>query len=499
MAKIYHNKRINKVIIKNKSNQKKLNSKKRKLISPKTKSILLRKKLKKRISSNISTSINNNNNDNNRYNNYLNYSNIYNNNNYKDDIYYVMRCYECSFIPLVKIKYSQINIIQNNETFSENNDKYAMVQLYCSKGHNITTTLKKYLINCKINHNFLSLCGECHESKSNELFNFSYCKICKKTLCIKCSENHNHIYTNKNENIFTNIENLPQDEENIRNSNIIKKKNLISIYELDFYCLNHKKEFFYFCKDCNSNLCKDCEINHNKIHKKIILNDIKLNEEEIKNIEYNIDLGKKRIVLFDIKILSFIQTLTQLVKIHQQLLSLYNFFITIYKDQISFSEVLLSIYKDAASINKFNFQIIQNVRNLKFNIRGIPIKNSNDFSTNIKSLTSYLTNNKNFLLLDIKNYYSNKKIVKARIRAAAKRIRSKIYINSLKINNNIDNNDKNEENKNINNNTEEKKVQLKDNKDNINDLRNNKNNNDLENNINHKESKEEENKNINNN
>ena len=494
MAKFYHNKRINKDLIKNKSNQNELHFKKRRIISSKSKTVLLRKKLKKSFKAkNISTSLINNNNENILYNNYLNYSNIYNNNNFKDDICYVMRCYECSFIPLVKIKYSQINIIQNNETFSENNDKYAMVQLCCSKGHNITTTLKKYLINCKINHNFLSLCGECHESKSNELFNFSYCKICKKTLCVKCSESHTH--TNKNENMFTNL-NQPQDDGAIQNTNSSKNKNLIAIYEIDFYCLNHKKEFIYFCKECNSNLCKECEINHNKLHKKILLNDIKLNEEEIKSIEYNIDLSKKRMILFDIKILSFIQTLTQLEKIHQQLLSLYNFFITIYKDQISFSEVLLSIYKDAASINKFNFQIIQNVRNLKFNIRGIPIKNSYDFSTNIKSLTSYLTNNKNFLLLDIKNYYSNKKIVKARIRAAAKRIRSKIYLNSLKIHNNTDNNEKKEKNEEGKN--EEKNKNLK---DNLNDIGNNKSNieNKNVNVITYKEQKEEEKKIFNNN
>ena len=86
------------------------------------------------------------------------------------------------------------------------------------------------------------------------------------------------------------------------------------------------------------------------------------------------------------------------------------------------------------SRNEYNFQIIQNTRNLKFNIRGIPIKNKYDFTTNIKSLTSFLTNSKNFLLLDVKNYYTNKRIIKARIRASAKRIRSKINLNNLKTN-----------------------------------------------------------------
>ena len=110
-------------------------------------------------------------------------------------------------------------------------------------------------------------------------------------------------------------------------------------------------------------------------------------------------------------------------------MNLYNEFISVYKEQISFSEMILLIHKNASNNDKYNYQIIQNVRNLKFNIRGIPIKNSYDFTTNIKSLTSYLTNNKNYLLMDIKNYYNSKKILKVRVRAAAKRIRSKIYLN----------------------------------------------------------------------
>ena len=429
MVKIYHNKRIKNDLIKNK--QIKNTNSKLKLKSSKFKNISFSKKFKKIFRHKKLSCHSINNNENQPCNNIFNYPNYYNNDILKNDKYYVMRCYDCSFIPLIKIKYSQINLIQNKDIFLENNDKYAMVQLFCCKGHDITTTLKQYLMSCKINHNFLSLCGECHESKSNEFFNFSFCKICKKTLCIKCSENHEH------NNKKINISDIPQNEENIINIDNQKSKNLISINEIDFHCKKHKKEFIQFCKDCNSNLCDECKNEHNISHKKIELRDIKLSEDEINSIEYNIDLAKKRIILFNIKILKFIQSLLNLEKIHQQLLNLYNFFISIYIDQLSFAEILLSIYKDALSINKFNFQVIQNVRNLKFNIRGIPIKNSYDFSTNIKALTSYLTNNKNFLLLDIKNYYSNKKIVKTRIRAAAKRIRTKIHL-SIKINKNDD-------------------------------------------------------------
>jgi len=149
-----------------------------------------------------------------------------------------------------------------------------------------------------------------------------------------------------------------------------------------------------------------------------------------KNKNINIDLAKKRLFLFDNKILKFIHSLYRLEKLHQQFVNLYNFFTSIYKDGISFAEVILSFYKEAKSRNKYNFQIIQNIRNLKFNIRGILMKNSYDFTTNIKILTSYLSNYKNLLLLDIKNY-TNKRIIKAGIKAAAKRIRSKINLNIL--------------------------------------------------------------------
>ena len=336
------------------------------------------------------------------------------NGNKEDENFYTMRCYDCSYIPLIKIKYSDFNILQNKEAFLEKNKEIVSVELYCSKGHLISTPLKQYLINCGINHNFISLCGQCHQNKPNEIINFSFCKNCKKTLCKECSQNHNHSQSDDNNfNIF------PE-----------KNNNLISICQLDFNCQYHNQEFFSFCKDCNINLCKECENNHVKSHKIINFDDIKLNNYEISIIQNNINLAKKRLILSDIKILKFIQSLHKLEKLYLQLLSLYNDFISIYKEQISFSQMILLIYKNASSNNKYNYQIIQNVRNLKFNLRGIPIKNSYDFTTNIKSLTSYLTNNKNYLLIDIKNYHSSKKILKARVRAAAKRIRNKIYLNN---------------------------------------------------------------------
>ena len=336
------------------------------------------------------------------------------NGNKEDENFYTMRCYDCSYIPLIKIKYSDFNILQNKEAFLEKNKEIVSVELYCSKGHLISTPLKQYLINCGINHNFISLCGQCHHNKPNEIINFSFCKNCKKTLCKECSENHNHSQSDDNNfNIF------PE-----------KNNNLISICQLDFNCQYHNQEFCSFCKDCNINLCKECENNHVKSHKIINFDEIKLSNDEISIIQNNINLAKKRLILFDIKILKFIQSLHKLEKLYLQLLSLYNDFISIYKEQISFSQMILLIYKNASSNNKYNYQIIQNVRNLKFNLRGIPIKNSYDFTTNIKSLTSYLTNNKNYLLIDIKNYHSSKKILKARVRAAAKRIRNKIYLNN---------------------------------------------------------------------
>ena len=340
----------------------------------------------------------------------------------EEEIFYAMRCYECSYIPLIKIKYSDINLLQNKESFLESHKEIVLAELLCSKGHLIITPLKQYLINCGINHNFISLCGQCHKNKPNELFNFSFCKSCKKTLCLECSENHNHQKSNCDQNLSI-VD--------------MKNNNLISICQLDFHCQYHNKEFNSFCKDCNINLCKECENNHDTTHKIVILEDIKLRENEISIILFNINLAKKRLLLFDFKILKFIQSLHKLEKLYLQLLNLYNDFKSIYKEQISFSEMVLSIYKNASKKNKYNYQIIQNVRNLKFNIRGIPIKNSSDFTTNIKSLTSYLTNSKNFLLIDIKNYHSSKKILKARVRAAAKRLRSKIYLNNKANKNNF--------------------------------------------------------------
>ena len=71
-----------------------------------------------------------------------------------------MKCYVCRLIPLIKIKYNQINFFQNKDIFLENQENFAMVECSCIKGHNIITSLKTYLIYCKIKHNFLTLCEE---------------------------------------------------------------------------------------------------------------------------------------------------------------------------------------------------------------------------------------------------------------------------------------------------------------------------------------------------
>ena len=431
MAKIFIKKRINNELFKNKSHLIKINGINSRMISSKTR-LHLRKKIKikkinKKESSSKSSNFIINNKENNNKNDNLQFLNIYNTNSCNNDFFYSLRCYACRNIPLIRINYNQINIIQNKDIFLKKNEDIAMVQCSCIKGHNIITPLKTYLIYCKIKHNFLTLCEECHKSKPYELFDISFCKECKKTLCLKCSEFHN-----KNKNCLCNS--IIKNEGDNKIEIIDKNDKLIFINELDFFCQNHNIKLCSFCKECKLNLCKQCEINHNKSHKLIIFSNILLNDEEIENIEFNLDLARKRLFLFENKILKFIHSLYKLEKLHHQLIDLYNIFTSIYKDEISFVESTLSIYREAMSRNEYNFQIIQNTRNLKFNIRGIPIKNKYDFTTNIKSLTSFLTNSKNFLLLDVKNYYTYKRIIKARIRASSKRIKNKINLNNLKTN-----------------------------------------------------------------
>ena len=124
---------------------------------------------------------------------------------------------------------------------------------------------------------------------------------------------------------------------------------------------------------------------------------------------------------------------------------LYNFFVSIYKNQISFAEATLSTYQFAEAINKYNFQIIQNARNLRFNIRGIPLRNSVDLTKNIKSLASFLTDNQNFLLIDVKSYYDNRKIKKTRIRTSSKKMSPNFHLYKKKSNEEINNKESNKE------------------------------------------------------
>lgn len=90
----------------------------------------------------------------------------------------------------------------------------------------------------------MTLCEGCHQSKPYELFDFSFCKKCKKIICLKCLEFHNH----KKDYVHNLLEKSEVDDNDDKLKIDDKNKNIISINELEFFCQNHKKNMTLFVK-----------------------------------------------------------------------------------------------------------------------------------------------------------------------------------------------------------------------------------------------------------
>ena len=60
----------------------------------------------------------------------------------------------------------------------------------------------------------------------------------------------------------------------------------VNIEDKNYYCLKHGvKNYTCYCLDCNSNLCDECKKAHDSDHEIINFNTIKVNKDDVKNLE----------------------------------------------------------------------------------------------------------------------------------------------------------------------------------------------------------------------
>ena len=190
----------------------------------------------------------------------------------------------------------------------------------CKNGHEDDISLEKYLLKSK-NKQLDSVLCDYHKNINAQL----YCFKCKKFICKDCKLKH--------------------DMEN-------KEHSLIDINNIDKYCPEHNEICVIYCEDCEKSFCTYCP-NHPKNHNVELIQRMKIEEKEIKNLENQIQNSKK----FMIKI----------KKIYENIIEEINKSYKEYKEmnelEIKLIEDLMMTYKNSERYQKLNAEIIMNIKN----------------------------------------------------------------------------------------------------------------------------------------
>ena len=233
----------------------------------------------------------------------------------------------------------------------------------------------------------------------------------KKNIIQQTKPKNTNINTNTTINNSLNSSNL--NNSLISNSLILlkeKKKNKncnkIQIHLIDTYCNKHNEIYKSYCFNCHKNICEICEEQHIG-HKNVKFDEIILDEEEL--IEKKNELNKAKEELMKIK--DYFSALIEAIKCKFE--RLFN----IKKKELEIKE---KIIKDYETI-KYNYQCINNIRNIKFENNKTFFDKSNNtewfqrFNLIFKYLNSDLNiqnnNNDIFDLLNNRTEKNNIKII----------------------------------------------------------------------------------------
>ena len=121
--------------------------------------------------------------------------------------------------------------------------------------------------------------------------------------CTECSKSIEILSLDNNIIKFKCVNENEKHEKEMIIKNYIKKIKINSNHNINTLCLNHHKEYKYFCIDCNKHLCEIClesrdHYNHikNNIEKEILPK-----HNEIKKFEYILKEIDKKIREYEIK------------------------------------------------------------------------------------------------------------------------------------------------------------------------------------------------------
>ena len=239
------------------------------------------------------------------------------------DIY---RCHLCKELMTTKIK---------------KEGEFINIDYSCPNHHFGSLDISLFLSKISYFSFIYAKCSKCGEKqiKSKEIFYF--CKDCEEIYCQK-------------------------DIKECR----IAKENIVSLEDLDYLCVLHKKDYISYCEECNENLCEVCaESEEHKNHKKYFFKEKLIGKEENDGIDQFIQKGKITKNKFETEIEKLMTKYAE-EKIEDIILSMKNTVdekIHIYGDLIFYAYCIKKSYDFCVNCNRFNHQIITNLYELAKN------------------------------------------------------------------------------------------------------------------------------------
>ena len=171
--------------------------------------------------------------------------------------------------------------------------------------------------------------------------------------CLKCRKNQKELneflyYCKDCEEFYC--------QEHIKNCRINKEK-YISCEDLDFLCLEHKKDYSSFCEKCCMNLCDICAESH-KEHEKYFLKDKLLKKENCDAIKSANESGKDAAIKFKIEIEKFNDLQKSYNKDTENIKNETDESLKLFECVNSFYLYLIKSYNFSLEKKRYNYQII---------------------------------------------------------------------------------------------------------------------------------------------
>ena len=206
----------------------------------------------------------------------------------KNELYFLYKGKILSLDKNIKIKdLNNKNIIISifKINYEKNSNKTILNHIICPECED---SLNLVLLNFEEDKIVLDKCKNKHETIFYSLNDFIESQKIKSKKCKKCKNKlddyNNVLYYNSN-------------EEYICPLCIKSGDSLINLNDKYYKCHKHNIEFKSYCRDCNINICCECEINHLR-HKIISLKSIKINENKINEMKKNISEFKNLIDIY---------------------------------------------------------------------------------------------------------------------------------------------------------------------------------------------------------